>query len=84
MDYSMMLGIEHVNVKDYLKKKEARGHLKSKNTTMVNGQKCFKIYYLSILDFLQDFTLQKKFEGFKNRFRKGKRGNRSAVNPTKY
>ena len=43
-----------------------------------------KFYYLRIIDFLQDFTFQKKSEIFSNQFKKGKAENRSAVSPDKY
>jgi len=69
MDYSLLFGIERV---DSLKNvQNVRGLIKSHKCHDCDGKKFYQVFYISILDYLQDYGLQKKIETKRNKFKKG-------------
>ena len=82
MDYSLLFGIERVDsLKDV---KDMRGLIKSYECLDIDGNKFYQVFYISILDYLQDYSLQKKIETKRNKFKKGNPKDRSAIPPVKY
>ena len=70
MDYSMLLGIEHIDLDLALEQKNAtnqRGIYSSDVQIASNGSRYRQIYYISMIDYLQNFSLQKKLETLTNK-----------------